>query len=251
MVRVRLAPEKFAQEELLLEGELFHYLVRVHRLRANDQFEAITGSGGWGQAEITRMNEHQIVARWIKKGERAPAGPEISLFQGLPKGKKFDLIVEKATELGVGKIVPVLAARSVPERDSFAAPHQRWCRIAESAALQSRRATVPDVTLPVPFDQACQLAAQTEQNLFVWEQARERSLKQLLEAVPVPQNVAVWIGPEGGWSPAESAAAVAAGACLVGLGENILRTETAGFVMLSILGFCWGGLAAQPDQGST
>lgn len=174
----------------------------------------------------------------------APLAPKLAivLAQGIPKGQKMDFVVEKATELGVARIVPFTSERTVGERERVG-KLERWRRIARSAAQQCGRRDVPEIETPTPWAGLVARMREADRTLVPWEIAarlplRER-LPQLLAGV---RKVLVAIGPEGGLSHAEAREAEDAGAALLSLGSRILRTETAGLVTCSALLYASGDL---------
>lgn len=153
---------------------------------------------------------------------------DVTLFQGLPKGDKMDLIVQKAVEVGVCAIVPMLSRRCVsrPDEKTLQKKVQRWQKIALEAAKQSGRGIVPKVLDVLDFSKAVELSAQKEQAILFYE-ADGVPLKRLLQQ---PKSVAIFIGPEGGFEDDEVKLAVETGASICSLGSRILRTETAAIV---------------------
>jgi len=191
------------------------------------------------RAEIVNIRDDEVVCRlmFIKEaGVELPA--EIVLFQGLPKSDKMDLIVQKAVELGAARVIPVETARCVVKLDRKKAESKRsrWQAISESAAKQSGRSAIPEVAMPMPFAAALKEAADSDIRLIPYENAEgmERT-RRILESVVPGQKIAVFIGPEGGFEETEIRQAEEAGFEAVTLGKRILRTETAGFVVLSLL----------------
>jgi 16S rRNA (uracil1498-N3)-methyltransferase len=179
--------------------------------------------------------------------ERELAAPperriEITLAQAIPKASKMDYVVEKATELGVARIVPLVTERSTA---TFAreGKTERWRRLARSAAQQCGRRDLPTIDEPADWEQWCAGLGAFDRALIPWELAdpvplRER-LPELLEGA---RSVALAIGPEGGLSHAEIERATAAGAVAVSLGRRILRTETAGLVVCAAVRYAAGDL---------
>ena len=163
---------------------------------------------------------------------------KISLYQGLPKSDKMELIIQKAVELGAARVIPVETARCVVKLDRKKAESKRsrWQAISESAAKQSGRSVIPEVAMPMPFAAALKEAADSAIRLIPYENAEgmERT-RRILESVVPGQKIAVFIGPEGGFEETEIRQAEEAGFEAVTLGKRILRTETAGFVVLSLL----------------
>ncbi|HUS14722.1 MAG TPA: RsmE family RNA methyltransferase, partial [Chloroflexia bacterium] len=156
----------------------------------------------------------------------------------LLKGEKFGWVLQKATELGVAAIVPVVSARTVVSGAEAGGKPERWARIVREAAEQSRRGRCPAVAAPLPWPAAVARAvAESELVLVPWEEAPpEARLGPLLERALLAARVSVLVGPEGGLTAAEVAAATAAGAVVVSLGPRILRAETASLALLALLG---------------
>jgi 16S rRNA (uracil1498-N3)-methyltransferase len=167
---------------------------------------------------------------------------DLWLFQGLAKGEKMDFIVQKATELGVALLVPMLTRRTVVrlDADRAAAKQARWQRIAQSAAEQCGATKVPPIRPPVPFRQAVTEAAKADVFLLFYEAAEEPLAKVLetLRLSPLSERVgrvALMVGPEGGFDPDEVSLAQRHGAHIVSLGKRILRTETASIVAVALV----------------
>ncbi len=223
---------------LVVEGPDHHYLARVLRLTAGDRVTLFDGGGAEVEAEVSAVGRRSLA---LRLGERRAAAtgagePRLVLLQGLPKGDRFDLVVEKATEIGVACIVPVLAARSVVRP---AARAQRWRRVAAAAARQSGRADVPAIDEPASFADALADLPAGSLRLLVWEGARDARLGEAIAKAPV---VALAVGPEGGWTADEVAAASEAGLRPVGLGWRTLRSETAALAALAIVAHRLGAL---------
>jgi 16S rRNA (uracil1498-N3)-methyltransferase len=228
-------------------GELERrYLCRVLRLGPGDRVELFDGQGNEVEAEIAWVEARRVALRLLGRREgRRAVGPEMVLLQALAKGDRFDLVVQKATELGVGRIVPVMTARSVERLagDRAAQRRERWCRIAQEAARQCRRADVPEISPVMPLGEALAVARPEGLRLLLWEGAAERGqgLGPVLPA-EAPGQVVVAVGPEGGFTEDEVRQAALAGFRPVGLGPRVLRTETAALAALAILGFVLGDL---------
>jgi 16S rRNA (uracil1498-N3)-methyltransferase len=168
---------------------------------------------------------------------RAPAAAPITLLQAVPRGERMDLLVQKTTELGVARIVPLVSERSVVR--PTAARARRWQTIAQEAARQSGRADLPEVTAPLPFADALPLAAASPTRLALWEEERARPLRQALTTAAA---TALLIGPEGGLTADEIDQARAAGFLTVTLGPRILRVETAAIVAVVLVQSATGAL---------
>jgi 16S rRNA (uracil1498-N3)-methyltransferase len=214
----------------------------VLRAEAGDPV-VVSDSSGRRYAGSVQFDGPAVAVRLDRELE-APAAPALSivLAQGLPKGQKMEYVVEKATELGVARIVPFASDRSAGET-AREGKVERWRRIAKSAAEQCGRRDVPQIDDPIAFDALLTRVEDASLTLFPWELAPVVPLRERLPTLLGTQREAlVAIGPEGGFSDAEARAAAAAGAHLISLGTRILRTETAGLVVCSALLYAAGDL---------
>ncbi|ABQ28432.1 16S rRNA (uracil(1498)-N(3))-methyltransferase [Geotalea uraniireducens] len=245
MRRFILADSIINDGKVTVSGDLFRHMAKVLRLKAGTSVILADGAGRECTGVITAVGAKSLEIR-VEEGPAAPTGdngPRITLYQGMPKGDKLEFIVQKCTELGVAEIVPFTAARSIAK-----VTHQRgmerierWRRIATEAARQSKRRTVPQVTLAENLSEVLQ-AAQHSVKLLLWEEEQGNRLKETLSGLPIPESIAVLVGPEGGLTAEEAAAASACGFIPLSLGKRIVRTETAGIIILSILQFYWGDI---------
>ena len=163
---------------------------------------------------------------------------KIYLFQGLPKGDKMELIIQKAVELGVHEIIPVSMNRCVVRLDEKKASskQKRWQTIAEAAAKQSKRGIIPEIRKVLSFEQALFYANDMQVKMLPYELANGmEETKKVIASIRPGDKIAVWIGPEGGFDKQEVSKASACGFYPISLGKRILRTETAGMTVLSIL----------------
>ncbi|WP_346663952.1 RsmE family RNA methyltransferase, partial [uncultured Merdimonas sp.] len=162
----------------------------------------------------------------------------IYLFQGLPKQEKMELIVQKAVELGVCQVIPVEMKRCVVKLDlrKAAKKVQRWQQIAESAAKQAGRGYIPRIREVMSFEEALELAGELDVRLIPYELAKAMDhTRSVIGKIRPGESIGIFIGPEGGFEKEEVERARQAGALPVTLGKRILRTETAGMAVLSIL----------------
>ncbi|MGE5509174.1 MAG: 16S rRNA (uracil(1498)-N(3))-methyltransferase [Chitinophagales bacterium] len=236
----------------LPEGEA-HHARSVLRLREGDAVLILDGSGYEHDAvlEAAPPGEGWLQARVVASRLR-PTEPDIDLIllQGLPKSDKMDLVVQKATELGVRRVAPVLTERCVsrPEPGRAAAKVDRWQKIAQEASKQAGRSITPQVAPVAALKEALQALPYGCRLVVPWEEERRRSLREvaaewLAKARPdQPSAVAVLIGPEGGLAEGEVEEARRRGGITVTLGPRVLRTETAGLVALACLLFATGNL---------
>lgn len=241
MRRVFVAPEKLRGSSVVVDGEAHHHLSRVLRSRAGDAVVVFDGQGSEFDAEIVAVEAKGTTLRLHARRTRTAAAPvRLTLLQALARGEKMDFIIQKTCELGVARIVPVLTGRTVAPPGSPAARQQRWQRIAREAARQCGRADVPAVEAPVALAAALAAVPAGDRRLVFWESETARPLRPLLGGDP--QATTLLVGPEGGFSVEEIAAAEAVGFQAVGLGPRILRAETAAVVAVALLQFAAGGL---------
>lgn len=232
-----------AGEEIELPAELAQRLHRVLRLRPGEHIVLLNGGSQEFESEILALSARSGTAR-VLAAQPALAEPriQVTLYQSLIRENRFELVLEKATELGVAAIVPVLAARTVVRTDErSSARRERWRRILIEAAEQSERAGPP--TLGEPIDLTAALNIATGAIIFPWEEERERRLNQALASLPDDAAaLSLFIGPEGGFEVGEVEAARAAGAQVVTLGHRVLRAETAAIATVSVVMHALGEL---------
>ena len=188
---------------------------------------------------ILSMTEDEVLCelRFIKE-DAVELPVRITLYQGLPKADKMELIIQKAVELGAFRIVPVATKRAVVKLDAKKEKSKlaRWQAISEAAAKQSKRAVIPEIAPVMRFADALQEAQTMDVRLIPYEMAENMDkTRALLEGIKPGQQVAVFIGPEGGFAEEEIAQALERQVEPITLGKRILRTETAGMTVLSIL----------------
>ena len=244
MSRTRLyIPANLAPDQLVeIDAERARYIGRVLRLRAGDALSIFNGEQGEFDATIERIGKSAAVIRIGAARDRdVESRLRLHLVQGVSRGERMDFVVQKATELGVKRISPVLTAHGVVKLDAARAErrHEHWQRVAESACEQSGRIRPPRIDPPLP--------------LLAWlgERTAQADLDVLLQpgaAQPLAglqrpaTKICLLIGPEGGFSDSEIEAAAAAGFMAAGLGPRTLRTETAAVAALAIAQVLWGDL---------
>ena len=211
----------------------------VLRMKPGEEILISNGVDKDYRCQVETLDSDAVTARILSVDEEGTELPgKIYLFQGLPKQEKMELIVQKAVELGVYQVIPVAMKRSVVKLDARKEETKirRWNTIAESAAKQSKRIVIPEVTGVMSVKEALAYAADFDLKLLPYENARGMAAtKEQVEAVRPGMDIAVFIGPEGGFEETEVEEARATGFYPVSLGKRILRTETAGLTMLSIL----------------
>lgn len=212
-----------------LEAEDANHALRVLRLSAGEKIHLFSGGEAY-LAEIADVSAG-VSARILSPVKSPEASLRVTLYQGVPKGDKMDYIVQKCTEAGAARIVPVNMPRCVARLEGKDDKKlARWNRIAREAAKQAFRPVTPEVCPPVSMKQLPALLAGHQLALVPWEDARDGSLRQLI--TPEITDLAIVIGPEGGMSPEDVSPLLAAGAKAVTLGPRIFRTETAGLAAI-------------------
>jgi 16S rRNA (uracil1498-N3)-methyltransferase len=239
IARVLVKPEDLASSRATLDAAAHRHLVKVLRLGAGAAIRVFDGEGWERDACIERVGKSSLEVSLGERRRLLPAPCAITLLQAVPRRDRMDLIVQKTTELGIARIVPVLS------QHGMARPPQgrsrRWQVIAEEAARQSGRADVPAVSEPLALEVAlAELGNGGEPRYLLWEGERARPLYRAL--APGAQRVALLVGPEGGFSSAEIRSCDRAGFESVGLGPRILRTETAAIVAVALTQASAGGL---------
>ena len=232
-------PSQIRDGRIVLGEPDVNHIKNVLRMKPGAEVRISDGTGNAYLCCIRSYGEREAVLDILKELSADTELPsKIWLFQGLPKGDKMDLIVQKAVELGVYGIVLFAAKRSVVKLDERKAKkkQERWQAIAKSAAEQSGRSRIPEVEQVVSFSGALRTAGGLDVLLIPYElEEGMGKTAQIIEDITPGQSIGVFIGPEGGFEEAEVGQAKAVGAKPVTLGKRILRTETAGLTTLSIL----------------
>jgi 16S rRNA (uracil1498-N3)-methyltransferase len=221
-----------------IEGEEARHLTRVLRVEVGQRYE-ISDNRSVYLAEIETARKENVVFRTLEKLPAPPPTARIELYAALIKFDRFEWIVEKGTELGVTKIVPVEATRSDRGLEKAAAKRvERWRRIALEASQQSRRAHLPEIAEPVALAQAL-----TRGGSYRYVLDENPGAAPLFQALPVARSaqdtIAILAGPEGGWTEAERSSFTDAGWTPVSMGPLILRAETAVIAALAVISQAW------------
>ena len=243
MLHLFADPSDVQDELLTITGPEVNHIRNVMRLKPGEEISvSIGGDGKEYRYGIESYTEDSVLCRLrFVKDKEVELPVKVLLFQGLPKADKMDLIVQKAVELGVYEIVPVMMKRCVvklSEEKKIQKKTQRWQAIAESAAKQCDRGIVPVVHAPVTMEQAFDMASTLEYNMIPYElQDGIQVSRQIVEEACSRQSVGIFIGPEGGLEKDEVEKAMEIGVKPITLGKRILRTETAGMALISIMMF--------------
>jgi len=240
-------PDNIQDGHIRIDGEDFRHLKKVLRIGPGETINVFDGSGREYEAKLISMDKTsalaEITASFLTEAE---AEVRLTLFQGLPKGEKMDFIIQKAVELGVHRIVPVITERTVVQLDKESSTKKvsRWSKIAREAAKQCRRAVVPRVSEPVSLDDALTEASGCGAALMLYENESKKCLKEILKCYTINKisDIALLVGPEGGFSSYEVDKCISSGFEVAGLGKRILRTETAAVSVISIIMYEMGEL---------
>ena len=236
-------PQPFA-EEMQIIGADAHHISNVLRMRVGQHIQIVSSDRVTALMEIKALTTDAAFVRLVKRIEQVnEPSVRIILAQGLAKGEKMDFIIQKAVEVGVNTIVPVAMEHSVVKLDKNKAEKkvERWQKIAEEAAKQSKRDIVPEVTSVMDLDEALHSFAGSAK-LMAYEGETKAGLKKVLSAIHNREEILLIIGPEGGIAEKELKAAELAGAQTFSLGNRILRTETAGLVSATAILYETGDL---------
>lgn len=239
MSRFFIGREAFGEDSVIISGEDVNHIRKVLRLQPGEVITVCDGEGKEYSARIELLEANYVKAGIVGMRECDTEPPvEITLFQGVPKSDKMDYVIQKSIELGVNAIVPVLTDRTVVKistKKDCDAKTARWQRISLEAAKQCNRGIIPVVSEPVPFKKALESSKNYGQAFIPYEKEKSSRLKDIVKFDSGTKRIAVFIGPEGGFTEEEVAMAKECNIKPVTLGPRILRTETAGIAVLSIL----------------
>ena len=245
MQRFFVEPYQIEEEahRIHINGTDVNHIKNVLRMKCGEDVWISDGGDKEYHCQIEELGEDEVLLHILYAQEPEYELPnKIYLFQGLPKADKMELIIQKAVELGAFSIIPVETKRCVVKLDVKKAAKKvvRWQQIAESAAKQSKRMLIPEIHEVMTYKQALEFAKQLDVKLIPYELAKGmKETREILSEIKPGQSVGIFIGPEGGFEEEEVAKALEAGAHAITLGRRILRTETAGLAILSVLMFQW------------
>ena len=224
-----------AGDEVTLKPEDSKHFAKVLRGEVGDEIQIVAGENVFS-AKVTNVHGDVLAELTAQIDTFSEAPIDLYLLQGIAKGERMDLIIQKAVELGAKAIIPVAFERCVVQLkgEKAADKQKRWQKIAESAAKQCGRQKITEIMPVSGLEQALAKLPENIKLIMPWEEAESRTLKQVLTENP-PQSAAVMIGPEGGLTEREVQTAKAAGAEVVTLGKRILRTETAAIAVVTII----------------
>ena len=234
-------PGAVNDSQIRITGQDVNHIRNVLRMKPGEEITIFDGQGREFRCMIAKIAEDVLADIVEEKKTEAELGVRLLLFQGLPKKDKMELIIQKAVELGVSEIIPVITRRTVVKLEDEKQEKkktERWQAIAEAAAKQCGRGMIPKVSKVISFKEAIRQMSELSEALMPYEltegmnEARER-----IRGLHGKSSVGIFIGPEGGFEEEEVRAAIEAGVHPISLGKRILRTETAGLCVLSIIMF--------------
>lgn len=228
--------EQVNGENAYISGSDVNHIVNVLRMKIGEEL-LISVKGDWDYlCKIEEIENDRVNLKLLESMEQRELPIKLTLLQGIPKSDKLEMIIQKATELGVSNIIPVKTNRVVVkiEEKKQASKVARWNAIAQSAAKQSKRSIIPKVLNPQTLDNALEIVKDYGVKLLPYENADGiKKTKDILNSLDSKNNIAVFIGPEGGFEEAEVKKSTDSGFEVITLGKRILRTETAGLALLS------------------
>lgn len=231
-----VSEEQINGENAYIEGSDVNHIVNVLRMKPGEEL-LISVKGDWDYlCKIVDIETDRVNLKVLESMEQRELPVNITLLQGIPKSDKLEMIIQKAVELGVSEIIPVKTKRVVVKIDEKKVDTKvnRWNAIAESAAKQSKRSIIPKVHEPMSIDNALEIVKDFGVKLIPYENADGiDKTRKILDNMDKTKNIAVFIGPEGGFEESEVERIKNSGFEVITLGKRILRTETAGLALLS------------------
>ncbi len=238
MYQFFVEPSGILGNRITITGKDVNHIKNVLRMKIGEEIAVSNGVDGKEyRCAIEEFTEDEVICtlRFVKE-DALELPSKVYLFQGLPKADKMELIIQKAVELGVYQVIPVSCKRAVVKLDEKKAKNKiaRWQGIAEAAAKQSKRGIIPEVKDVMTMKEAIAYSAACQVRIIPYELAEGmEKTKEIISSLKPGEDVAIYIGPEGGFEEAEVNAAIENGIVPVTLGKRILRTETAGMTVLS------------------
>ncbi len=236
MAKFFISNNLIKDNKIFLDGENANHIINSLRCKIGEEIEISSGDGYDYICKIEEINKNSVIAKIIDCfGNESEPKTKITLYQGLPKSEKMELIIQKCVELGIDEIVPVNTDRTivklVGKEDKKIV---RWNKISEAAAKQSRRGKIPVIQPILNFSDAIKQANKNSLNIIPYEKEKSNTIKSIIKQFN-GNSIGIFIGPEGGFSEKEITLAVENNIIPITLGKRILRTETAGFITTAIL----------------
>lgn len=236
MHRFYLSAEFQIGGQIVFPPETAHQISRVLRLRQGEVVTVFNGTGMDYPVELTVVNSHEVLGRVLEQqANLTEPAIKLTLYLCLAQREKFEWMLQKCAEVGASAFVPVISSRSLVQTPDLDKKYQRWMRILQEASEQSGRGRVPELRPVLTLEQVVQSPAAGGLNLLAWEEESSQRLQPVLGQHPDIQQIAMLIGPEGGFSVEETSLARAHGWLVVTLGKRILRMETAAIVAAALI----------------
>lgn len=238
MTRFFITDAQITGNQIFLNADDSRHIAKVLRLKTGDEILCPNGRGQLYRVVLQSLDPVQTVGEIVAATqEDSEPQLQITLAQCLPKGERWDFILQKCTELGVSNFQPLYSERTVVQikTDEQAKKRERWQKIVQEAAEQSQRGKCPVVLEPISYERFLQRFASYDAVLLAWEKEAANGLLPVLQSISQPQRIALIVGPEGGITSQEAASAIAAGAKSVSFGPRILRAETAAMAFCTMV----------------
>jgi len=240
-----VSKDNIVENKCTIEGDDVKHIYKVLRLKEGEKISINNCEGKEYIGKLIDINKKEVIIDILEEVElNNESNIKVHLFQGMPKSTKMDLIAQKNTELGIMSITPIITERVIVKNDSEFKKVDRWNRIALEACKQSKRSLIPTINTPIEFKELLIKIKDMDLIVVPYENKEGYGIKKLINDVRNTEvkNIAIIIGPEGGFEEEEILKLEEIGAHIVTLGPRILRTETAGFVALSLLMYELGDL---------
>ena len=241
MYKFFVEPEQIVEDTVFITGEDVNHIVHVLRMKKGEQVLVSTSNDREYLCEITALEEEAVQLKLLDVyGSNRELPIEVTLYQALPKGDKMETVIQKMVELGAVRIVPVVTKRCVVQLDQKKAAKKvaRWNAISEAAAKQSKRNKIPEVMMPMSFAEALFDAKKLEAALIPYENAEGmEQARCMVDEAAKKRSLGIFIGPEGGFTEQEIEKSQQNGVKPISLRHRILRTETAGMMLMSVIMF--------------
>ncbi|ABR49185.1 protein of unknown function DUF558 [Alkaliphilus metalliredigens QYMF] len=251
MNRFFVVPSQVNQQArtISIVGDDVKHIGKVLRLVVGDLVEVCDGQALEYIGRIDEISKEQVTLS-IEKQENIFTEPpiQVRLYQGIPKATKMELIIQKTTEMGISDIIPVMTDRTIVQFNNEKDREkkvERWQKIADEASKQSKRGKIPRIHIPMTYTKALEACNENDLNVLAYEKEKTMGLKALIASlveITEVKSIGIWIGPEGGFTGKEIEKALSHDVRSITLGPRILRTETAGFAVLSMLMYELGDL---------
>ncbi|MFH1258660.1 MAG: RsmE family RNA methyltransferase [Elusimicrobiota bacterium] len=234
-----VAPSRITSPFVEIIGDTSHHLISVLRIKPGEKIDLFDGEGNIFQVVVERIEKKSLRAKIIRQSAQSRPALKIHLFCGILKGAGMELLLEKATEAGAGEITPLVTDRTIVRLKDGESKLLRWQKKVLAACEQSARAFIPPVNPPLKFSEAIGKNISTGFNILAWEEEDKKPLRQAIadyrQNFSDQKTINIFVGPEGGFTPAEAGFARHSNYQIITLGKTILKAETAPLPLLFIL----------------